>query len=101
MTALLIERAVVSAPAEVPGMTARDILFAAAALAEHQPTAATAIRAALSFVDRYPAALSALEAAERHGETASVAIILGRHCTRHRDVAESLRHAALTVGAAA
>jgi hypothetical protein len=82
-------------------MTVRDVLFAAAALAEHQPTTGTAIRAALSFVDRYPAALSALEVAERHGETASVAIILARHCTRHHDIAESLRHAALTAGATA
>lgn len=80
-------------------MTAPEILLAAAALAERQPTASTAIRAALLFADRFPAAVAVLESAEHREPPVSLAITLAAHCTRPGTVAESFRHAAGLVSA--
>jgi hypothetical protein len=75
-------------------MTASDILLAAAALAEHQPSASTAIRAALLYTDRFPSAVAALEAAEHRERSVSLAITLARHCSSQPAVAGAFRHAA-------
>jgi hypothetical protein len=75
-------------------VTSADILLAAAALAEHQPSASTAIRAALLFTDKFPSALAALEAAEHREPPIWLAITLARHCTSQPAVAGAFRHAA-------
>jgi hypothetical protein len=80
-------------------MNAAEILNCAASLAERQPSVSAAIRAALCFADRFPAALRALDDAERHGEPVSLAIVLAAHCARPGAVAESFRHAASAVTA--
>jgi hypothetical protein len=75
-------------------MTAQDTLLAAAVLAGGQHTTSKAVSRALSFLDRFPAALRVLDEAERHGEGPSVALALCLHCGGPADVAESIACAA-------
>lgn len=77
-----------------PLLSDQNILLAAAALAEHQPSVTQAVCCALGFLDRFPAALAPLKTACRTETGMSVAFSLLMR-PDSRAVAAAIRSAAI------